>query len=372
MKRNTGLGVVISFALVNACAGSAPPVATPSPLLQATNEPTSTPATSPTSSPESDARVRPGEQWIVYGWGVPEADSVGNVIVRPDGTDEHWATPDAPIAAGDNAGDGWQLHPDWSPDGSQLAFVVDVWPYEDGHRDIWISDADGGNTRQLYDCMFPCDAAEYPAWSPDGESIVFVRWEHVDRVTDGSTLGLINVESGEVTTIAESVGADYFAYPRWSPDGTKIVVQIETWTNITEESELESTSVAIVDLTVDPETITKITEPAEWANYPDWHPTDDLIVFSRRPAGDPDSADYDLYTMNVDGSDQQLLVDDVRNATQPTWLPDGSGVIFVLVSGDDYTTATMWTVDADGSDLRPATTTEEALGGSHPRLRPLP
>lgn len=316
--------------------------------------------------------MAPGEPWIVYEWWVEEAQSVGNMVVRPDGTDEHWATPDAPIAAGDNAGDGWQLHPDWSPDGSQLAYVIDVWPYEDGHRDIWISDADGGNTRLLFDCVFPCDAAEYPAWSPDGESILFVRWDHVDGVTEGSMLELVDVESGEVTTIAESEGAEYFANPRWSPDGTRIVTELESWTNVSEESELDSLSVAIVDLTATPASITRITDPAEWANYPDWHPSEDLIVYSRRPPNGLASAIYDLYTMNVDGSEPTLVLDSDRNTTQPTWLPDGSGVIFVLVTGEDYSTAQMWTIDADGSDLRPATSPGDAMGGSHPRLRPVP
>ncbi len=248
--------------------------------------------------------------------------------------------------------------------------MIDVWPYEDGHRDIWISDADGSNSRVLYDCVLPCDAAEFPAWSPDGESVLFVRWEHQNRITDGSTLEVVNVKSGAVTTVAESAGADYFAYPRWSPDRNRIVTQIETWTNITEDSELKSTSVAMVDLAASPATITKLTEPDEWANYPDWHPTDGRIVYSRRPVDGSDA--YDLYTMGTDGSGAEPLVDDELNAVQPTWLPDGSGVIFVLVTGEDYTTAQMWAVDAGGSNLRPATTTPSAPGGTHPRLRPLP
>jgi hypothetical protein len=100
---------------------------------------------------------------------VPEVHGVGNLLIRPDGTDEHWATPDAPITAnpaaqGGGIGDGWQMHPDWSPDGKQLTYAVDTWPETVFTRDLWVSDADGSNTRRVYGCAPPCRNAEWPAW----------------------------------------------------------------------------------------------------------------------------------------------------------------------------------------------------------------
>ena len=323
--------------------------------------------------------VMPGEAWIVYEWAVPEADSVGNMVIRPDGTDEHWATPDAPIGGtAGQGGDGWQLHPDWSPDGEQLAFVVDANTpeIEGAKRDIWISDADGSNSRQVFDCEQPCDAAEFPAWSKDGKSIMFVTWEHENKVSDGSLLRLLDLETGDVTTIAETTGPDYFSYPRWSADGRKVVAQVDTWSDITESSTLEYTSVVVVDLQASPASITAISESDEWANYPDWHPTEDLIVYSRRPQAHLDVAQNNLYSMRSDGGDPTLLVahdaDPGRflGAEQPTWMPDGTGITFVRVPDSDYSQASMWAVDANGSNLR--SFPDGPFGGSHPRLRPLP
>jgi Tol biopolymer transport system component len=232
--------------------------------------------------------VRDGEPWIVYEGPVPDTNWIGNIVIRPDGADNHWATPGAPITTGVQPGDGWQLHPDWSPDGRKLAFVVDVYPSQGGHRDIWVSDADGTNAGQVYDCIAPCDTAEFPAWSKDGKSIMFVRWDLVAGVVDGSVLDLVDIDSGKVTTVAVTDGPEYFAYPRWSPDGRAVVTEIDTWTDTGVDSTLVSTSIAVVDLSSLPGKISKLTEPEQWAEYPDWHPKQDLIVFQSRPSESQD------------------------------------------------------------------------------------
>ena len=376
------LATLLVVVLLAACASSGAP-ASSSPIT--TIAPTATPRPTfkvprPTLTPTPvAAQVKPGEAWIVYEWGVTEADSVGNMIIRTDGTDERWATPDAPIGGtAQQGGDGWQLHPDWSPDGEELAFEVDAnTPEIPGEkRDIWISNADGSNVRQVFDCERPCDTASFPAWSKDGQSIMFVSWEHENKVSDGSRLQLLDLANGEVTTLAETTGPEYFTYPRWSPDGKKVVAHVEIWTDITETSTLEYTTVVVIDLETSPATITPITQPEEWANYPDWHPTEDLIVYSRRLEGDLDAAMNSLYTMRADGSDPNLLVaynlepNRLLSADQPTWMPDGSGITFVRVPSVGYSEASMWAVDADGSNLR--SFPEGPFGGSHPRLRPLP
>lgn len=82
--------------------------------------------------------------WIVYE-GPIDCDCVddggaGKRLVRSDGTGGFWVTPGVPRRK-----NGWQVHPDWSPDGRRLAFAVDQTgeapPNET--RDIWVTDAAG-------------------------------------------------------------------------------------------------------------------------------------------------------------------------------------------------------------------------------------
>ncbi|HVO43242.1 MAG TPA: hypothetical protein VMT34_11495, partial [Aggregatilineales bacterium] len=57
--------------------------------------------------------------------------------------------------------------PTWSPDRKQIAYVS----RRDGNPQIYVADADGKNQRRLSDqSLF---SAGNPAWSPDGQSIVF-------------------------------------------------------------------------------------------------------------------------------------------------------------------------------------------------------
>ncbi|MGA2715859.1 MAG: winged helix-turn-helix domain-containing protein, partial [Bryobacteraceae bacterium] len=58
-------------------------------------------------------------------------------------------------------------HPDFSPDGRHIAFASS----RSGTDEIWVSDADGGNPRQL--THLGAHVASYPKWSPDGMRIAF-------------------------------------------------------------------------------------------------------------------------------------------------------------------------------------------------------
>ena len=61
--------------------------------------------------------------------------------------------------------------PDFSPDGGLLAFSSE--PAGGGNTDLWIVPTDGGAPTQVTDT--PDALEEYPAWSPDGTTILFVR-----------------------------------------------------------------------------------------------------------------------------------------------------------------------------------------------------
>ena len=72
------------------------------------------------------------------------------------------------------SGDDWNdTDPQWSPDGSRIAFVSDRSgrEYDDSHnKDVWVISADGGALTKISDHAFDDDL---PRWSPDGKQILF-------------------------------------------------------------------------------------------------------------------------------------------------------------------------------------------------------
>ena len=144
----------------------------------------------------------------------PEADGPNIAYVHspasscsPDcDTEIHLAHPDGsestPLTENDfNEGD-----PQWSPDGTKLAFVGSN--AED--RDIWVVNADGSGEINLTQDPFLDQLG--PRWSPDGTRLAFVSRDADDG---GQTdLWTIAADGSDARLVTE-----YARDPQWSPDG---------------------------------------------------------------------------------------------------------------------------------------------------------
>jgi len=104
--------------------------------------------------------------------------------------------------------------PDWSPDGSQIAFQSTG----TGNGDLYVMDADGSNVRQLTSTP---EADQGPAWSPDGTQVAFVRGLHPAILT-ASAIYIINADGtdervvGFGTRVPAWQPRDLPDQPRWS------------------------------------------------------------------------------------------------------------------------------------------------------------
>ena len=192
-----GPSAISGSSLLATAAGSEPaPLPTPG-QSGASVAPNGSPAPSAPSTPDSS-----GQSWIAY----QSYDGATHIrLVHPDGSADHLLVDGA--------------HPDWSPDGKQLAYQVDS-------MEIWVIDAGGAKPHKVFDCKGPCILGDSPAWSPDGRSLAFSTANGVNGEAPGSRVASVDVATGSIATLVETVGPDYAFYPRWSPDGHSIVVKI--------------------------------------------------------------------------------------------------------------------------------------------------
>ena len=107
--------------------------------------------------------------------------------------------------------------PAWSPDGVWLAFTSLAPSEEPGlmRRSLFIVRPDGSGLRRLAEHVH--SPINRPAWSPDGNRIVFVAYGVLNR----GDLFVVTVASDEVEQLTATPEDE--KWPDWSPDGSRIV-----------------------------------------------------------------------------------------------------------------------------------------------------
>ena len=156
--------------------------------------------------------------------------------------------------------------------------------------------------------------------------------------------------------------------PRWSGAGTQLVFEFVTMASPALDAAVTSNSLAILDLTAQSPTPREITKPADRCNNPDWSWVNDRIVCTKPALGAGYDGPSDLFTVRPDGTGFAALTNLAASggeAIKPTWLPDGSGVIFNSSGG------LITTIAADGTGRAPAIS-GDPVSGLHARARPTP
>jgi len=195
---------------------------------------------------------------------------------------------------------GWnqQGHPEWSPDGEQLVMFGGTVT----NPQIWITDDDGRNPRQLTD---EGGTNIDPSWSPDGATIVYIGCPSRICLPSDQEVYVVPAEGGDRTRLTDDGVRDNDPY--FSPDGSRI---------------------ALLSQTAKPD--------------------------NDRPAGS-----WNIRIMDADGSGLERLTDDDDVNSKPAWTPDGESIYFHrLVYGDGP--FGIWAIDADGTNLRRITPPADA------------
>jgi hypothetical protein len=182
-----------------------------------------------------------------------------------------------------------------SPDGTRIAFDSD----REGERAVYVADADGQRVRRVTGEGF----AAVPSWSPDGESLAFVRAEPdrpqvwnlwTTNLGDGTTRRLTNHRVGQPW------GGS------WFPDGKRIAYSHEE-------------RLIVLDLESGAQRIYPSPRKGRLLRTPSVSPDGRRIIFQVRRDG--------AWLLELkDGSMRRVLAD--PSAEEYTWAPDGTRVAY--------------------------------------------
>jgi Tol biopolymer transport system component len=114
------------------------------------------------------------------------------------------------------------FHPSWSPDGTKLAVVC--YPGGPVTESVAIMDVATKAITRLDTMTHPEAVNNQPTWSPDGKWIAFdvVHWDPTDTVAVGWLVAVVPAAGGQVRRITTFDA--FMAHPDWSPDGLELVV----------------------------------------------------------------------------------------------------------------------------------------------------
>jgi TolB protein len=195
-----------------------------------------------------------------------------------------------------------EVFPAWSPDGQKIAFVR-------GERgpgqDIWLMNADGTGQKQL---TFNGEQDIMPAWSPNGSNIAFVR---VDSSFNAEVY-VMNATGGEEQNLTNSPYA-FDEKPSWSPNGKQIAFVSD-----------RSGAFAVHTMRSNGKYLRQLTDDSLSAFDSDWSPSGDKLAFSDNGC----CGESDLFVMKDDGTGVTQLFETPENDTHATWSPDGKRIAF--------------------------------------------
>jgi TolB protein len=200
-----------------------------------------------------------------------------------------------------------------------------------GSADVYTMNPDGSDKQFLTDS----NARDGdPAWSPSGEKLTFESYRN-DAASEAYKM---NADGSGVTRLTFN-GSPEDRGTAWSPDADRIAF------HSTREAsdELGGSDFDVYTMNPDGSDPVNVTDGSSFDAQPDWSPKGDKLVFNTDRDGP-----FNIYAMNPDGTGLQRLTNSPAQDSGPVWSPDGSQVAFQSLRSGTFE---IYRMDADGSNV---------------------
>jgi Tol biopolymer transport system component len=251
------------------------------------------------------------------------------------------------------------VFPTLCPKSGKLALTDLDFPTGNPTASVSVMNPDGSGRRKIF--QRPDGAALMPTWSPDCQWVaVGVGTFFGGRSFRPANIQMIKAdgsETKEITNQTLNVG-----FPAWSPDGKTIVFRMWGKENGQDVRGLRAINLADSKIT---------TLTTTWDNFPFFSPSGDRIVFTRQLP----STDFEVFTMKPDGTDVTRLTTTSGADAHATWSADGREIWFessrsgfkdeaALYDTSPQPYAQVYLMNRDGTNVRQVTDSkwEDSMG----------
>jgi sugar lactone lactonase YvrE len=238
--------------------------------------------------------------------------------------------------------------PAWSPDGQNLVFSSDRHG-KSGYPQIYTMSANGEGIELVTTGFTEADS---PSWSPDGARIAFRAFSEA-----GDEIYTANADGSDLVQVSDERddGASGAYWPAWSPDGSRIV-----HARIRYDPATQTDSEALYSMSPDGADVERLTPEFFFDGAPAWSPDGSKIAFAARRTGEETAS---IYVMNADGSGLSAVMED---SAEPSWSPDGTKIAFASSGGGD---SEIYVMSPDGSEVMQLT--DNDFQDSDPAWQPI-
>ena len=230
-----------------------------------------------------------------------------------------------------------RLFPAWSPDGSQIAFLLVV----GDQVELIVHNLRNGSEQKITeitkqigqwaDDNSPLIGAPGPVWTTDGKGLILADYDPA-RAAGGIFLFDL---SGHRTAIVTTTGEDHDLYPRLSPDGKLLAYARYSSHGVAElYVQAMNTSSSPHKLTSDKKAIQGLT----------WAPDSRHLIFASNRSGS-----FQLWSITAKGDDLRIEPTESSSAAEPAMAPSGGWLLYV----ESHVNWNIWREAIDGSSHLP-------------------
>lgn len=205
---------------------------------------------------ETYADISPAGNMMVFSWDGPEQDNIDLYVINIGN----------PVPRRLTSHPKQDVRATWSPDGESILFLR----RNDGYHHLFLIDLATGHEQEVYrtdKLLFHGETC----FTKDGKSIVFDQWTGQRH----AHLAMLNLESKEITSLTEGEPGRQHIAPMYSPDFKKLA--------FLRQSTLAAGELMMLDL--ETQKLTRITDDGKNIQGFSWIPDSNSIVFSSNRTG---------------------------------------------------------------------------------------